>query len=82
MNYRRSVCKFCGASIVWAKRGERNVPIDFEPVARGYVILFQALGSDTLEAIAASEFRRSQPELLPLYRDRHVPHAMTCTRER
>lgn len=80
MSFIRSTCKFCHAAIIWAKtKADRFVPIDFEPVDRGFIILYVDLGSTKVQAISTKDFAKDHGELLPLYRDRYVPHGTTCT---
>lgn len=76
MNFRRSRCKSCGAAIVWAEsKNGRKWPFDYEPDDRGTFILFVELGATEPVALAPRDMERA---LLPLYRERYLPHWVSC----
>jgi hypothetical protein len=75
--FKRAKCRSCGADVVWARSANSGkwMPLDFEPHEDGTFILTQNFGADAPRATSASKFDQA---LLPLYRDRWVPHWATC----
>ena len=87
MNFSRATCKYCRADIVWAELDSgKKLPFDFDPVRtndfRSHArhathILYQDLGQTVVKAC---HWRRFDAAMLPIYRDRYIPHPVTCTR--
>lgn len=73
---KRARCRSCGAFIVWAKsEAGKWLPFDFEPHPRGTFILTEDFDATEPKAFP---WRKFDQALLPLYRERWVPHWATC----
>lgn len=80
----RGECKYCHADVVWATLDSgKRLPFDFDPVPssnrQGTFILWQDLGEIEVRAQRARDFESA---LRPIYRERYVPHPVTCNARR
>lgn len=90
MNFPRATCKYCKADVVWAtlSSSDKRLPFDFDPIRVGdgasrdaarhaTHILYQDLGDSVVKAC---HWRAFDAALRPIYRERYIPHPVTCTR--